>query len=920
MALSVPKLRRWIEALGRHLRWVGGISTALAMAFASLYWLASDGWMVRSSYDNSHRLYVPLHASAGTHDPVILVYLDLESYRQEKQNPTQPWSRALHAQLVRRLTRAGARRVVFDILFSDAGSTPTDDAALRDAIADNGQTILSGEIIESSQFRGDVTPVQMEKVAGPWEDFERAASGWGLAELGDDGDFIVRRFFPGTLEQAQGSTNLDIHPAISIAAVAPTNLAAFMAIKRWVRYYGPPLVVPHVSYSSALRPDEVPDEVFRDRIVVIGARPMPGGFDERRDELRNPLSEWGRRDQFMPAVEMHATQILNLLNDDWIRRLPLPWETFILLTTTATLSGLLFWLRPLPATGGAIAAEILVLAGAGWAFEGQSLWFPWMIIAAGQIPGILVSSIVVQSWEWYRQKQRFEADRRRAEAKIREQAALLDKAQDAILVRTLDGTLLYANPSAERLYGLDAVQLIKSDAWARLASLDATKIAEAEAAVLASGEWSGELPQQDVQNRPLIVESRWTLIRDDQGRPVSILQINTDVTEKKRIEEQFLRVQRMETMGSVAGGIAHDLNNALAPVLMGIQLLQRRATAEDDQRMLQLMETNTLRGAGMVKQVLLFSRGQTEDRQPVFLGPLIREIEATIRNSFPPDIQTEVLLPADVWPVLANSTQLHQVLLNLCINARDAMPKGGRITLAADNAELSPEELGELPELRPGRYVLIVVSDTGSGMPEEVRKRIFEPFFTTKGPDKGTGLGLSTSQGIVRQHHGAMRVDSVPNSGTTFEIYLPATTAGVTKSTPVPPLPVEGHGEMVLVVDREQAMRETMAASLTQRGYRVEITGSSIEITAALRREEDPIEFLITSWGLPELPGDRFLALIHNLRPEIPVLITSDDAPLDPLPGSGQVVGVLPRPFRTETLLQRMRDLLERCRHQNPPL
>ena len=910
---------RWRDTLRQDPRWLGGFGTAIILALLSLYWLTSGGGLVRSSYDHSHQLFVPFHDAALSNSPVVLIYLDLESYRQEKQNPTQPWNRALHAQLVRRLTQAGARRVVFDILFSDPGVSAEGDAAFRAAIGANGRTILAGEIVASSQSRGERSHLQSEQLQGPWREFAEVATDWGLTELNNEGDFIVRRIFPGRIERAQGSTNWDIRPSLSVASVAPMGLKAFMQVPRWVRYYGPPLILPHVSYSRALRVEDVPDEFFRDRIVLIGARPMPGGFDERRDELRNPLSEWGERDQFMPAVEMHATQMLNLLRGDWLRRLPLTWEAMLLIGSVGLVAAVLFSLRPLPAVGAALVAETIVIGTAGWGFEGHSYWFPWMIIAAGQIPAALLSSVTLQSVEWYRQKRRFEAERRRAEAKIREQAALIDKAQDAILVRSLEGALLYANPSAEHLYGITADQRSLKDAGDRLRLAEDPKVATATQEVLATGEWSGEFSQTGAKNQPLIVESRWTLIRDDSGRPVSILQINTDVTEKKRMEEQFLRVQRMETMGSLAGSIAHDLNNALAPVLMGIQLLQRHARGQDDQRMLQLMEANTLRGAGMVRQVLLFSRGEADERQPLPLGPLIREIEATIHNSFPSNVRPVVLVPKNLWPVLADATQLHQVLLNLCINARDAMPNGGRITLAADNADLQADELVHLPELKPGRHVMLVVSDTGTGIPPEVRQRIFEPFFTTKGPGKGTGLGLSTCLKIVRQHGGIMRVESGADIGTAFEIYLPATTPVAVTSPVVRPTAARGNGEWILVVDREQALRETMAASLVEHGYRVVATGSSIETTNALRREADPVQFLIASWGLPELPGERFLDQVHQLRPEIPVLITSDDAPLNPRPGSRQVIGVLPRPFRTETLLQRIRALIDHSRHQNVP-
>jgi len=494
---------------------------------------------------------------------------------------------------------------------------------------------------------------------------------------------------------------------------------------------------------------------------------------------------------------------------------------------------------------------------------------------------------------------------------------LIDKAQDAILVRSLDGDLLYANPSAERLYGRSREQLKMPGEWTRLGAPDAAALAAAEQAVRTAGEWSGELTQHTAQGKPFTVESRWTLIRDDQKRPSSILLINTDISEKKQLQQQMEQFQRMETMGTVAGGIAHDLNNALAPVLMGIQLLRGRTTAEEDCRMLDLMEKNTERGTGMVRQVLLFARGESEERKPIFLGSLAREIETLVRQTFPAGIQIDVTTPPDLWAVTGSSTQLHQVLFNLCINARDAMPEGGHIQMDLDNAELSAADLADLPDLRPGRYVLIAVSDTGAGMPPEIRERIFQPFFTTKGPGKGTGLGLSTSLRIIRQHGGELRVSSEPGEGAFFEILLPATSeadAQLAPKTERSPVVARGKGELILVADHEQALRETMAASLIQHGYRVETTGIGTEALARLRLDADPVQVLITGWNLPELPGQQLLELVHQHRPGLPVLVTSNDAPLNPACAPTQPVAILSKPFQMATLLQRIDSLLQRSR------
>jgi len=457
--------------------------------------------------------------------------------------------------------------------------------------------------------------------------------------------------------------------------------------------------------------------------------------------------------------------------------------------------------------------------------------------------------------------------------------------------------------------------LLAPGTWTRIGAPDAAALTTAEKAAKETGEWIGLLTQHDAKGEAFLVESRWTLIRDDDGKPNSILLINTDVTEKQRLEEQMQKVQRMETIGGLAGGMAHDLNNALAPVLMGIQLLRERTAGVDDRRMLDLMEKNAERGTSMVRQVLMFSKGQTGERQPLSLTPLVDEIEETVRQTFPPGIKIHVSHPSDLWPILGNKTQMFQVLLNLCVNARDAMPQGGEINIDLDNAEFEAQELADVPELAPGRYVLLLVSDSGTGMPPEVRKRIFEPFFTTKGPEKGTGLGLSTCLRIIQQHGGGLRVTSALGEGTLFEILLPAAaTLEVSPTSPTVAHETQGGNELILVADHEQALRGTIAASLTRHGFRAETAGTGLEALTRLRQTSDPVDLVLTGWNLPDVPGEQFLALVKGIRKNLPVLVMSNDAPPDPASTPEHPVAVLPKPVSTETMLKRIQHLLQRVR------
>lgn len=810
--------------------------------------------LVRSSYDASLVVRGPVSGvTAGSPRwPVALVYLDLRTFTQAGQDPSQPLDRRLHARLVRRLTAAGARAVVFDILFEAPAADPEADAELAAAFRENGRVFLGAEWHRSEHDRGDVETVWQRGEILPTTNLLAAVAGHGFVFAKIDPDQVFREHFAGFPERGLPSLTWAVGRHLGLPAVAEVGA------ERWLNYYGPPFTVPNVSFSDALDVAAVPDTFFKDRIVVVGARPAAGQFNERRDEWRSPFAAWKPGLPFMPGVEMHATAMLNLVRGDWLVRWPRPTEAAVLALTAGLLAFGLLRLRPLPAAGAALGAEA-VLVGAVWLGMGQRLWFPWLIVALVQVPGALLSSVLVQSVNWFRQ-------RRRMLAKIREQAALIDKAQDAILVTDLAGQLTYLNPRARELYGADGPAATNEAG------------AEARLQVLALGEWTGELRQQDRHGRPVVVESRWTLIRDDAGEPREVLQINTDVTEQRRLQEQILRAQRLEAAGALASGMAHDLNNALAPVLMGVQLLRRRTEAEDLRRMLDVMETHARRGAEMVKQVLLFSRGQAGDRQVLSVGELVRELERVLRETLPPDVRLSAMLPEDLWPVLGQPTQLHQVLLNLCLNARDAMPQGGELSLAADNVELDAEEAARLgPEARPGRHVMVLVADTGGGIPPEVRARLFEPFFTTKPAGRGTGLGLATTALLVRQHGGFVAVKSEVGVGTEFEIYLPAAPEGVV-AAPVPPA-VAGRGRLLLLCAEDQAVGELLRQQLVAHGQRVLIAGSLAAALALRQRNRNRLRAVVVA--LP-FAGWEGLAMPPVVRSEdggeVRVLVVTQDA------------------------------------------
>lgn len=504
--------------------------------------------------------------------------------------------------------------------------------------------------------------------------------------------------------------------------------------------------------------------------------------------------------------------------------------------------------------------------------------------------------------------------RKRAEEQIREQAALLDKAQDAILVCDLNDYIIYWNKSAERLYGWKTEESIGNNAFELLFKKDSTQYIASRRAVLENEEWQGELQQVTKEGKDIIVESRWTLVHDKGGEAKSILVVNTDVTEKKKIEAQFLRAQRMESIGALAGGIAHDLNNVLAPILTAIQILQVRFDDDKSQKILGTVESNVKRGADMVKQILTFARGVEGERVPLQLQHLIFELDKITLDTFPKSISTHLDIATDLWAVSGDATQLHQVLLNLCVNARDAMSEGGKLEIYAKNVTLDEAFVRTHLEARLGEYVLVKVSDTGVGIPANVINKIFEPFFTTKEPGKGTGLGLSTVIAIVNSHGGFLNVVSEPQKGTLFEVYLPAVVepGDEINFNDEPPLPA-GNGEVVLLVDDETSILEITKETLETYGYSVFTAHDGAEAVGQYAQNKDVIDVVITDMMMPVMDGAATIRALKKINPDIKIVASSgfvEDAKVAEIVGNG-VKAFLHKPYTADKILFTLHRILK---------
>jgi PAS domain S-box-containing protein len=497
-------------------------------------------------------------------------------------------------------------------------------------------------------------------------------------------------------------------------------------------------------------------------------------------------------------------------------------------------------------------------------------------------------------------------------------AAIVTSAMDAILTVDQDQRVVVFNPAAEKMFGLSAAEALGQPVG-RFIPQDLPGLFQGTAR-------PGSPTEDRTQGKCVLLEMQG-LRGDGKAFPIEVSvsplevaaqQLYTvivrDLSEKKKLETQYLRAQRMETIGRLAGGIAHDLNNVLGQFLLALECLKEDLSSQDRQTIVGDLQANARRGSDIVKQVLSFAKGIEGERALFQPRHVIRDVEKMLQHTLPRSITVEARLPSDLWAVNGDATQLYQVIMNLCVNALDAMPRGGRLTISAENALIDEKYAALHRGALPGPYVLIRVADTGTGIPPEMLDKIFDPFFTTKEPGKGTGLGLSTVMAIVKGHEGFINVYSEVGRGSEFVVYLPATENAQTRQAEEEyrNLPA-GHGELILVVDDEAAFRQITKATLETFGYRVLTASNGAEALGELVRQPKEINAVIVDMMMPIMEGKDVIRALQQLDARVPIIAASG------LVGNGHaataagtsVAAFLQKPYTAATLLCTLRQVLD---------
>jgi len=505
--------------------------------------------------------------------------------------------------------------------------------------------------------------------------------------------------------------------------------------------------------------------------------------------------------------------------------------------------------------------------------------------------------------------------RKTGEVHLKLIGSALQVAANAIVITDSNGVIEWINNAFTALTGYGVLEAVdKKTNLLNSGKQDEKFYRNLWTTVSAGKVWQGELINRRKDGTLYTEDMTITPIKNIRGDVEHFIAVKQDITARKLLEAQFLRAQRMESVGTLAGGIAHDLNNVLGPILMVAEVLKHQVTDVEGLKLLHLLEASAQHGADLVKQVLAFARGVEGKRMLLNPVHILNEIQDMIRDTFPKNIDSSYDPHRGVWTVTGDPTQLRQVFTNLCVNARDAMPNGGALKVTIENMVLDDMYADMNPESKPGDYVMVTVADTGSGIPADIRDKIFEPFFTTKEIGKGTGLGLSTTMGILRSHGGFIRVESEIGKGSTFKAYLPANAASkgaedvADGETPLP----RGDGELVLVVDDEERMRAVVQTTLERFGYRVLLAANGAEAVALYAQNREQIAIVLTDMAMPVMDGPVTIVALKSMNPNLKIIGSSgltSNADVANAEKAGAKYFV-PKPYTAETLLRILAEAL----------
>ena len=511
------------------------------------------------------------------------------------------------------------------------------------------------------------------------------------------------------------------------------------------------------------------------------------------------------------------------------------------------------------------------------------------------------------------------AERMRAQAEHRLLALVVSTTSEGVLIEGTEGHITFANRAAEEMYGYAPGEMLSMALYGLFPShLRASTGGEVFEATMNDGSWTGEAVHERKNGEEFPVGLSTALLTNHDGSPLGLVCICSDISERKRLEGQVLRSQRMDAVGQLAGGIAHDFNNLLTVILSYAHLGQSALLGEGDgaPKSFQGIKTAAERGTDLTQQLLAFSRNQIIETRALSVNDLIVDMDAMLRRLIGEDVELVTIPALDLGLVKADPGQIEQVLANLAVNARDAMPDGGKLTIEMSDVTLDDAFATLHSGVRPGDYVMLAVSDTGTGMEKDVKEQIFEPFFTTKDVGEGTGLGLSTCYGIVSQIGGHLMVESEPNRGSTFRAYLPRVSETADRllvRDQRDDLPL--GSETVLLVDDEPMLRDTASRFLRERGYTVLEAANGID---ALRMAEDQpadgLDLLITDVVMPLMGGKELAQRLSVQHPKTRVLLTSGYT------NEGLVLpdareprnDFLPKPFTLPVLSQKVRAVLDK--------